>query len=79
MTLQMLISQLLLRFENHPELKANENFLQLNASLDRIENAISVDQKKYNEIVQDYNSKIKSFPFSLIAGIFNFNEKPYLR
>lgn len=66
-------------FESYPEIKARESFMQLNANLDRIENSISVERKKYNDIVQSYNSEIKSFPSSLIARIFNLNELPYLR
>lgn len=56
------LSRLLVVSENYPQLKANENFLQLQAQLEGTENRISVERMKYNQIVQDYNTQIKRFP-----------------
>lgn len=69
------LSRLLVTVENYPELKANENFLQLQAQLEGTENRISVERKKFNESVQNYNTTIKKFPASFIAGMLGFGEK----
>jgi LemA protein len=58
-------------------LKANENFLQLQAQLEGTENRISVERKKFNEAVQVYNTTIKKFPASFLAGMLGFKEKQY--
>jgi LemA protein len=71
------ISRLLLVVENYPELKANQNFLELQAQLEGTENRISVERKKFNDTATQYNSYIKSFPPMLFAGIFGFKETPY--
>lgn len=71
------LSRLLVTVENYPELKANENFLQLQAQLERTENRISVERKKFNESVQQYNTTIKKFPASFLAGMLGFKEKQY--
>ena len=71
------LSRLLVTVENYPQLKANENFLQLQAQLEGTENRISVERKKFNEVVQQYNTTIKRFPASMLAGIFGFGEKQY--
>jgi len=63
--------------ENYPDLKANQNFLQLQAQLEGTENRISTERKRFNEAVQSFNTKIRRFPNSLIAGIFGFAQKPY--
>jgi LemA protein len=73
------LSRLLVTVENYPQLKANENFLQLQAQLEGTENRISVERKKFNEVVQQYNTKIKSFPASMLAGMFGFGEKQYFK
>ena len=73
------LSRLLVVSENYPQLKANENFLQLQAQLEGTENRISVERMKYNQVVQDYNTQIKRFPAALIAGITGFSEKQYFR
>jgi LemA protein len=69
------LSRLLVTIENYPELKANENFLQLQAQLEGTENRISVERKKFNESVQNYNTTIKKFPASFIASMLGFGEK----
>ena len=73
------LSRLLVTVENYPQLKANENFLQLQAQLEGTENRISVERKKFNEVVQSYNTTIKRFPASLLAGMFGFGEKQYFK
>ncbi|QQS35068.1 MAG: LemA family protein [Ignavibacteriales bacterium] len=73
------LSRLLVTVENYPNLKANENFLQLQAQLEGTENRISVERKKFNETVQTYNTTIKRFPNSMMAGIFGFGEKQYFK
>lgn len=71
------LSRLLVTVENYPQLKANENFLQLQAQLEGTENRISVERKKFNEAVQQYNTTIKKFPASFFAGMLGFKEKQY--
>ncbi|MEJ5262007.1 MAG: LemA family protein [Ignavibacterium sp.] len=73
------LSRLLAVVENYPELKANENFLQLQAQLEGTENRISVERKRFNEAVQEYNTMIKRFPASILAGMFGFHEKQYFK
>lgn len=73
------LSRLLVTVENYPQLKANENFLQLQAQLEGTENRISVERKKFNEVVQQYNTTIKRFPASMMAGMFGFGEKQYFK
>lgn len=73
------LSRLLVTVENYPQLKANENFLQLQAQLEGTENRISVERKKFNEVVQSYNTMIKRFPASMLAGLFGFADKQYFK
>lgn len=73
------LSRLLVTVENYPQLKANENFLQLQAQLEGTENRISVERKKFNEVVQQYNTTIKRLPASIFAGMFGFGEKQYFK
>jgi len=71
------LSRLLAVVENYPDLKANQNFLELQAQLEGTENRIAVERKKFNDTTTEYNSYIKSFPPLLFAGIFGFKDKPY--
>lgn len=71
------LGRLLAVTENYPELKANENFLQLQAQLEGTENRITVERKKFNETAQDYNTYIRKFPQNLVAMIFSFEKKGY--
>lgn len=71
------LSRLLVAVENYPQLKANENFLQLQAQLEGTENRISVERRKFNETVQSYNTAIKLFPASFVANMSGFTEKQY--
>lgn len=63
--------------ENYPDLKANQNFLELQAQLEGTENRISVARKEFNEAVKRYNVKVISFPSNLIAGMFGFTQKEF--
>lgn len=71
------LSRLLAVAENYPQLKANQNFLELQSQLEGTENRIVVERRKFNEVAQGYNTKIKSFPTNLLAGVFGFRERPY--
>jgi LemA protein len=71
------LSRLLVVVERYPELKANANFLSLQAQLEGTENRISVERRNFNEAVQGYNTKVRSFPAVLYAGLFGFKERPY--
>ncbi len=73
------LSRLLVVAENYPQLKANENFLSLQTQLEGTENRIAVERKKFNETVQEYNTKIRSFPTLITAKIFGFKEKQYFK
>jgi len=73
------LSRLLAVAENYPQLKANENFLQLQAQLEGTENRIAVERKRFNDMVQDFNSRVRTFPTSIIAGMFGFGQKAYFQ
>lgn len=74
--LQSAIGRLLLVSENYPQLKADQNFLQLQAQLEGTENRITVERQRYIETVQDYNTYIRSFPQNLVAMMFGYKVKP---
>jgi LemA protein len=71
------LSRLLVVVERYPELKANQNFLGLQAQLEGTENRIAVERGKFNEVVQSYNTYVRSFPTNLIAGMFGFAPRPF--
>src|SRR6202163_2903325 len=71
------LSRLLVVSERYPELKANQNFLGLQAQLEGTENRISVERGKFNDVVQSYNVAVRSFPTNLIAGAFGFSPRPF--
>lgn len=71
------LGRLLAVSENYPELKANENFLQLQAQLEGTENRIAVERKKFNETVREYNVSVRKFPGNIAAMMFGFEAKPY--
>lgn len=73
------LSRLLVTVENYPQLKANENFMQLQAQLEGTENRIAVERMKFNQTVQNYNTTIRRFPANFIAGITGFNQKQYFQ
>ena len=63
--------------ESYPELKANENFLQLQSQLEGTENRISVARDSFNETARLFNTTVRRFPANIIANIFGFEKKPY--
>ncbi len=71
------LSRLLVTVEKYPELKANQNFLELQAQLEGTENRIKVARDKYNDTVKVYNKSVKKFPGNIFARIFGFSGKPY--
>ncbi len=73
------LSRLLVVSENYPQLKANENFLQLQAQLEGTENRITVERQKYNTIAAEYNTAIKRFPGVIVANFGGFKEKEYFK
>ena len=73
------LSRLIAVSESYPDLKANQNFLELQNQLEGTENRISVERNKFNEVAREYNTKRRTFPTNIIAGIFNFGEKPYFQ
>ncbi len=73
------LSRLLVVVENYPELKSSQNFKDLTVNLEGTENRILIARQDYNESVTAYNTKIKKFPTNILAGMFNFDEKPYYK
>lgn len=73
------LGRLLSLTENYPELKANQNFLDLQSQLEGIENRISTERKRYNDAVKAYNTAIKRFPGSITAKAFHFEGKVYFK
>ncbi|MDX2445044.1 MAG: LemA family protein [Bacteroidales bacterium] len=71
------LSRLMVVVERYPDLKANQNFLELQSQLEGTENRISVERRKFNEVTQTYNSYIRSFPALIAAKIFGFDKKIY--
>ena len=71
------LSKLLVTVERYPNLKANQNFLELQSQLEGTENRIKVARDKFNDAVKSYNVTVKKFPSNLYAGLFGFREKPY--
>ena len=63
--------------ESYPDLKANQNFLELQAQLEGTENRISVARKQFNEVARTYNVSVRRFPANLVAKMFGFEQKPY--
>ena len=73
------LSRLLAVAENYPQLKANENFLQLQAQVEGTENRIAVERMRFNQVVQEYNVRVRTFPTSMFAGMFDFGQKQYFQ
>ena len=71
------LSRLMVVVERYPELKANQNFSELQAQLEGTENRISVERKRFNEIAQGYNAYIRKFPNNILSGMFGFQTKAY--
>jgi len=71
------LGRLMVVMEQYPELKATQNFRDLQIELEGTENRISVERRKFNEVAQGYNTYIKRFPQNFLAGMFGFTAKPY--
>ncbi len=75
--LSQALGRLMMVTENYPQLKANQNFLDLQAQLEGTENRITQERRKFNEVVQDFNTYIRKFPNNLMSGMFGFEKKGY--
>ena len=73
------LARLMVVVENYPQLKATQNFMELQAQLEGTENRITVERMKFNEVVQDYNIQVKRFPTNIFAGMFGFKEKAFFK
>ena len=73
------LGRLMVVMERYPDLKANQNFLDLQAQLEGTENRIAVERRSFNEIVQDYNVSVRSFPSNMFAAMFGFQQKGYFQ
>jgi LemA protein len=73
------LQRLLVVSERYPELRANQNFRDLQAQLEGTENRITVARGRFNESAQQYNTVLKRFPTNMLAGLFNMKEKPYFK
>lgn len=71
------LSRLLVTVERYPDLKANANFRDLQAQLEGTENRIAVERRKFNEVVQEYNTAIKQFPTVIYSGWLGFKDRPF--
>ena len=73
------LSRLIAVSESYPDLKANENFKDLQTQLEGTENRINKARNDFNEVAREYNTKRRTFPTNIIASVFNFGEKPYFQ
>jgi LemA protein len=73
------LARLLVVVERYPDLKANTNFIRLQDELAGTENRIAVERRRYNEMVRIYNTRIRSFPTNLIAGMFGFEKATFFQ
>lgn len=73
------LSKLMVVMERYPDLKANQNFMDLQAQLEGTENRIAVERKKFNDATRDYNAYIKKFPRVIYASWFDFEKRPYFK
>ncbi|HIZ90614.1 MAG TPA: LemA family protein [Candidatus Bacteroides merdavium] len=71
------LGKLLAITENYPDLKANQNFLELQAQLEGTENRINVARKNFNDAAKTYNTAIRRFPKNILAGMFGFDKRAY--
>ncbi|MPN52772.1 Protein LemA [bioreactor metagenome] len=63
--------------ENYPDLKANQNFMELQVQLEGTENRISTERTRFNEMAKNYNAITRRFPANIVASMFGFDKKPY--
>jgi LemA protein len=73
------LSRLLVVVERYPDLKSNQNFLELQSQLEGTENRIAVERRRFNEVAQQFNTAIKKFPANIVANMTGFKEKAYFR
>jgi LemA protein len=73
------LSRLMVVVENYPDLKSNQNFLALQDELANTENKIAVERGRYNQAVQVYNTKVRSIPTNMVAGIFGFGPRTFFK
>ena len=73
------LGRLLAVAENYPDLKANQNFLELQAQLEGTENRIAVERMRFNETAQMFNTKLRQFPTNILGGMFGFKTKEYFK
>ena len=73
------LARLMVVVERYPDLKANQNFLELQAQLEGTENRIAVERRNFNEVSQNYNVSIRRFPNNILANMFGFKEKTYFK
>lgn len=73
------LGRLIAVVENYPDLKANQNFLELQAQLEGTENRITVERQNFNSVAQEYNTAVRTFPANIIASLFKFNQKGYFK
>jgi LemA protein len=73
------LSRLLVVVERYPDLKSNQNFLELQSQLEGTENRIAVERRRYNEVVQQFNTSVLKFPANLVAGMFGFAPKAFFK
>lgn len=73
------LSKLMVVIERYPDLKANQNFRDLQVQLEGTENRIAVERRRFNEITQGYNTYIRRFPKNIVANLFHFDKKPYFK
>jgi LemA protein len=71
------LSRLLVTVERYPDLKSNQNFLQLQSQLEGTENRIAVERRRFNESVREYNTRLRLFPGSIVAGMMGFKPKAF--
>ena len=77
--LSQALGKLMMIQEAYPELKANENFKELQAQLEGTENRIAVERRNFNIKAKDYNTYLRKFPTNIIAGMFSFDKYPYFQ
>lgn len=73
------LSKLMVISEKYPELKADKNFLELQSQLEGTENRIATERRRFNEAAQEFNTQIRMFPTSIIAGMKNLKERAYFQ
>jgi len=73
------LGRLMVVVEQYPQLKATQNFSELQSQLEGTENRISTERMKFNDIVQEYNTQVKRFPSNIFAGMFGFKEKAFFK